>query len=392
MQFQRRFYPDIAGIILVLAALTFIVLGTLVWNNTAARARGSIYNQGEQGVSQFAGWLAEEGYTVRTLETDNAYPGGGDGVMFVLAPRSSFSSEQLFFIDLWVQNGGTLIIAQEGRQPTNLIGRYQASIGRLWLRQRQAGLHLPVLNWPPVGQAEIRTSHYVRHQCGQAAIHMGSCERPYLVAFGRGNGRVFILSTVYPFTNAGIQDYGNAQLVENLALATVVNGRRVVFDELHQQIPLTWLFTTPAGWAFWLSLLALLLFFLWHQTYLPLNPARANGRERLPGAAPPLPPLATAQQQFARPEAIKTHYWQRLKRTLAQRHGLDPARPDPDFVEALNPYLKPADMGTVVYLYTHKEQFPPMTEAELKQWASLAIDLCQSHILTREIYEHQSSF
>ncbi len=394
MQIRQRFYVDLVGIIIVLVILTLVIMGTLVWFNTPEQARGSIYNTGPNGVSRFADWLRDEGYTIRVLATETERPGSGDGILFILAPRSGFTNRQLFSLDNWVQSGGTLVIAQENGQPANLPGRFSAGIGRLWLPVRSADLALPLLNWPPVGEAAINTTHYVKSACGEAAIHMGDCQRPLLAAFGRGQGRVFIMATAYPFTNQGIEDFGNAQLIENLTLATAVSGQRIVFDEFHHAIPLSWLWTTPTGWAMWLGAVALIGFFIWHNTFIPTGRAAtptSQKRRLVAETTAPAITLAQAPRQFATNESIKIHYWQRLKRTLARRHGVDPAQADRDFIESLKPHMDEADLGTIVYLAAHKNPFPPMTASELKQWVAIAINLSDSHILTREIYEYQKT-
>jgi hypothetical protein len=393
MRLQKRYTADIVGIVLVLAILVLVIAGTLALFTTPERARGSIQNEGAQGVSRFAAWLAAQGYAIRALNTPESIPLGGDSVLFILAPRSSFERMPLLWLDAWVQSGGTLIIAQEGKQPAELLRPFGATIGRLWWPARRSSLQLPTLNWPPVGQAAIGATHYVKLPCGRAAVHLGSCERPLMVAFGRGRGQVFVLSSATPFTNEGLEDVGNAQLVENLVLATAAPGQTILFDEVHHRVPLTWLFTTPTGWALWLSVLALLAFFMWHNSYLPASHALAGwqkGRGEVETAVA-INKLAKAGQQFGRYGAITNHYWQRLKRSLARRYGLDSALPDQPFIESLKPHISEAEISTIVYLASQKERAAMMTAAELRQWVSAVTHLTERQLLTREVYEYQKT-
>jgi len=377
MEFRKRFLGDILGIIFILVLIALFVVGTLVVFNVPERMRGSLYNEGPAGVSLFAGWLDESGFVVGTLETESDYMSSRDAMLFVLAPRNSFSSQELWRLDSWVQRGGTLVIAQDSRQPAGLLGRFGLGIGRLWLPIEESRLTLPALNWPPVGQANVEASHYVSKACGRLAVHMGSCQRPLLVSFGRGLGRVIVMSSVHPFTNEGIENAGNAQLVENIVLAVSSPGQRIVFDEIHHQISFTWMFTTPTGIAFWLSLFALLGFFFWQNSFVPTGRTKGyKPRAVSTGTAvDTLNNLEEANRQFARPKRIKQHYWQRLKRVLARRYGVDPVPVDADFIESLKPLLPEEDLGIVVYLASNKEKFPPMTDYELRQWVSVIIDL-----------------
>jgi hypothetical protein len=388
MEIRKRFLGDIVANILILVLIALFVIGTLLIFKVPTRTRGSVYNEGATGVSLFAGWLNGRGYQVGTLDSENERVASGDAVLFILAPRSGFARNDLWWLDGWVQRGGTLVIAQESRQPSDLTGQFGVGIGRLLRPVSESSLRLPTLNWPFVGQAKIEARHYVSNACGEFPVHMGSCPRPLLVGIGRGLGRVFVLSSAHPFTNEGIEDAGNAQLVENIVLAVSTPGQRVVFDEIHHQISLTWLFTTATGIAFWLALMALIAFLIWQNSYAPTTRVKRQKKLALPVAATSNN-LQGAQRQFARPEAIKQHYWQRLKRVLSRRYGVDPLQIDADFIESLKPIMAEEDLGTIVYLLSNKEKFPPMTDYELRQWVSVIVDLSDSHVLTREIYEYQ---
>ncbi|MCP4362052.1 MAG: DUF4350 domain-containing protein [Chloroflexi bacterium] len=395
MQLRQRFLIDFIGIGLVLAGIATAVTITLIQFNNPKYARGSVQNDGPEGTSLLAEWLAEEGFVVNTLDTNAARPSYQDKLILALAPRSPFTFRQLWQLDGWVRSGGTLIVAQEGRQPTGLSRHFGLNIGRLWLPVKQSDLILPALNWPPVSTAVIRARRYLkpRLNCGQAAIHMGDCRRPLFISFGWDDGQVYYLSTAHPFTNEGLADVGNAQLVENLILAGAARGQQISFDEIHQQANIPWLFVTSAGWGILLAIPLVVGFALWHS--LPSVPKQTqptgNKRSLKDGTAVPKNVLAGAQRQFQKSDDIKEHYWLRLKRTLARRAGVDPTLPDEAFIPALKPHLSDAEMGTVMYLAANKDPFPPMSQSELRQWVSTAVTLSDKHNLTREIYEHKKT-
>lgn len=394
MTFHRRFLSDLAGVTFILVLLPLLVMGAMTWLNTPQRARGSVLNQEDDGSSIFASWLQAQGFSVQMRQSaDDRKLTNQDSVLFILAPRSNFSFSELYALDVWVRNGGTLIIGQENDRPRQLLRYYDMSLGRLWWPVARSSLVVPTFNWPTVGQATVNTNRYVKADCGQVAVHMGDCERPYLVAMGRGQGQVLVLSSVTPFTNEGLRLPGNAQLVENLTLATAVPGATILFDEAHRQLSFTWLFTTPTGWALWLSLLGVGLFIAWQSAGQPTQPrrARTSHGEKEMDTAVAINQLAAAERQFRRHDVIVNHYWQRLQRTLSRRHGVDPALPDAQFVEALKPHLGERELGTVIYLVSAKGRVDSLTEQELRQWVSVATDLSDRQPLTREIYEYQKT-
>lgn len=394
MLLQKRFLSDLIGVVLILALLPLLVIGVAGWRHAPQQARGSALNQGGDGVSVFANWLQTQGFQVVMQQTgDSLRPAGQDRLMFIIAPRSRFRYGELYNLDVWVRNGGTLIIAQENGQSRELLRYYDLGLGRLWWPVAQSGLALPVFNWPPVGQAAVNARRFIEADCGQVAVHMGDCERPYLVAMGRGQGQIIVLSAVTPFTNAGLRQPGNARLVENIVLATAVPGATILFDEAHRQTSLAWLFTTPTGWALWLTVLGIALFIAWNSASSPAGRVRTkSGRgEQEIDTAVALNQLAAAERQFRRHDVIMAHYWRRLQQTLARRHGVDPTLPDARFVAALKPHLTEAELGVVSYLVTYKERADALTENELRQWVSVAAELTDQQPLTREVYEYQKA-
>ncbi|MCL4263313.1 MAG: DUF4350 domain-containing protein [Anaerolineae bacterium] len=394
MLLQKRFLSDMAGIILILVLLPVLVIGAVGWLNAPQRARGSALNLGDEGVSVFADWLRAQGFQVEMRQAGDALrPSNQERLLFVIAPRSGFRYGELYDLDVWVRNGGTLIIVQEDERPRELLRYYGLGLGRLWWPVAQSSLALPVFNWPPVGQAAVDAHRYVQVDCGRAAVHMGDCARPYLVALGRGQGQIVVLSSVTPFTNEGLRRPGNAQLVENIALATAVPGATILFDEAHRQLSPSWLFTTPTGWALWLSLLGIGLFIAWNNAGSPAGQTKTktSQSEKEADTAVAINQLAAAERQFRRHDVIMAHYWRRLQQTLARRHGVDPTLPDAQFVAALKPHLNETELGTVAYLATYRERADVLSENELRQWVSVAAELTDQQPLTREIYEYQKA-
>jgi hypothetical protein len=394
MQLSRRFTPDFIGIFLALAALAGIIITALAFINNAEQMAGSIYNQDEDGTSLFAGWLIEQEYQVGTLNSA-AYPLSNQQLLFILSPKGGFSRSQLTQIKSWLSSGGTLIVAQERRQPVDLPQRFGLYVGRMWPGVDQASLQLPALNWPLVGEANVQATHRLRFTCGQVAIHIGNCNRPIMASFGEGLGQVFYFSTAYPFTNAGLTDRGNAQLLQNLVLATAAPGSTILFDEWHQRLHTTWIIGTAAGWGLIFALLVLTAFFLWHNVLTDKPAATEKGisdfTAKQPGDAYEyITAMAIAQQELEGPRSITAHYWQRLKRQYGRRYGLDPALPDDSFMAMLKDILSDEEISTIIHLSIAKNYPKQMAnELELRHWVSTIITLLgNNQELRREIYEY----
>jgi hypothetical protein len=218
----------------------------------------------------------------------------------------------------------------------------------------RAALRLPTLDWPPVGEVRVRASHKLRLRREVAVVHIGDRDTPLLVAFGQGEGKVFVVSTIYPFTNDGLWDANNAQLVQNLVSTGASRGGRIVFDQAHRKerpaiISLAWLVSTAEGWG--LIYAAVVLF-----AYLILR------FRRFGAPTPPtdwLIPRATDEYitaivgthgQSGMEKTARHHYWERLKRDLARQYRLDPALYDDDFLTELARYKDEMDLETLVYL------------------------------------------
>jgi hypothetical protein len=278
-----------------------------------------------------------------------------DDVLFVLATNDAFTASELENLDRWVESGGTLIVAQDKAQPGRLLNHYRTPLAQMRSSVERAPLSLPTLDWPPVGEVRVRASYKLRLQREIAAVHIGDLNTPLLVAFGQGKGKVFVMSTVYPFTNDGLRDANNAQLVHNLVRTGTLQGGSIAFDQAHRKelptvISLAWLVSTAEGWG---MIYAAVVFF----AYLMLRFRRFG--------APSVPPtdwftpratdeyiaaIVGTPGQTGMEKTARRHYWDRLKRDLARQYRLDPALHDDDFLNELARYKDELDLEALVYL------------------------------------------
>lgn len=340
-----------ALVVALLLALCLVVILGVVRQETRSHERGSTYAGHSEGTQALVQWLSQLGYTVRTLDEAPWTLPPDAHALLIIAPSGSFSQTELRRLGAWTQDGGTVIIAQDRDRSTQLLAHLGLGLARLTRPVERAALRLPALNWPSVGEALVRASRGLRLGRDDAAVHMGDCNTPLLVSWGQGAGQVFVISTAYPFTNAGLADEGNAQLVYNLVRAGAPPGGTVVFDEAHHLRPpavlsLAWLVSRPEGWGliYGGGLLFLYLLLSGRHFGAPL-PVSARAAPRT--SAEFVSAIASLQQRTGRSGATLRHYKAQLKRALAKPHRLDPTLPDEAFVAALGRCRDDVDLGAL---------------------------------------------
>lgn len=371
---SRRFTLDlIAFAVALLVLIGAIALSLLLQVDPLKRAEGSTLNNGRSGTQRLYNKLNNLGYIARPTITNELQPTAQDHILFILAPDLSFSQWEQQTLDQWIINGGTLILAQDNSRPSELLRMFNMSSRRQWPTIRQANLALPTLNWPFVGTVDLRASRKVVMDCGQVAIHIGDCDAPILVSFGRGMGHVYVMSSLYPFTNDGIENGRNAQFILNLVASSATSGNRILFDEVHHQGVSFWLVQTPAGWATILLFLLLLAYGLQsNQRFGKPRPTLIQDEPERRETAAFINHMAAAQKELDQNLRVRDHYWQRLKRKLARRYSTDPRLPDELFFAELSPYLDEQIMGQLIYLMVQLDR-QEIKELELQQWTNLVI-------------------
>ena len=371
---SRRFWGDSIAIVVVLVGLTAVILFSLSqWTEPTTRFRGSVRNQGPEGSQWLASWLSQLGYDVqvpnRMLDLATT-----DQILFVLAPEESFESLELVSLQGWVRNGGTLVIAQDSNQADELLQQFGVRLGLLWPGQREADLRLPTLNWPWVGSMEVIARRQIRVNCGTVAVHLGDCDVPLLISFGQGRGQVYVMSTLHPFTNAGLQHGANAQFVQNLVRANALPGARILFDEAHRDTRSSWLFQTREGWGFLLTLLLIGAYFLMQrQRFGGSRPTTQQYEPELRKTAEFIASVANVDPTHQH-TSIRKHYWQRLKRQMGRRYGIDPALPDQQFLAEMKAYVDDYELSRIITLLIGLQE-PVVTDFALQEWVRTVLEL-----------------
>ncbi len=382
MKNSNRFTPDLIGIgIIIFVVVTSFML---IWTSQddLTHKRGSAFNEGGDGTALFFHWLSQQNADVRTVNSLYGLTNSSAETVFILNAQGDYTRDELAVLDSWIRGGGTAVIALESDLTKDLTRYYNLSIGRTWLTINNAELQLPLLNWPTVGQTRLKANHKINLFCGRAAIHIGTCRRPILISFGHGSGQIYVISTVEPFTNRGITNSGNAQLVENLVNNSVANNGAIIFDEGHRQEGFFWFLASPVGWALIAMILLMIALLLWQS--FNTTPAK-------PGVVMPEPVsevqeslqylnhVASAEKNIRGAKAVKQHYWQRLKRILGQKYGLDPTMPDDQFIAAINPHLPDEDIALLISLRIRKDRDQMVDSIALRTWTESVIQLTEKY-------------
>jgi hypothetical protein len=71
---------------------------------------------------------------------------------------------------------------------------------------------------------------------------------------------------------------------------------------------------------------------------------------------------------------LRQHYWQRLKRQLGQRYGLDSALPDDYFLAEMKTHVDDYELSRFIALLISLNE-PVVTDFELQQWVQMAVEL-----------------
>lgn len=336
---------------------------------------GDINNEGEQGTQVLFNWLAQSGYNIQVAESEIVLD--NTAVLFIVAPTSQLDFLEVERLNQWVFNGGTLILVQEMGQAHRLLDRFNIRSRRLWLTQRSAPFNVPTLNWPFVGEPELRAQSAYQVPCGEVAVHLGDCDQAHLAVFSWNAGQVVLLSSLYPLTNGGVENPANARLIQNLLQLVTSPGDTILVDQSHQGNGLLSWWRSRSGLALLLTALLLIAYFLWQNQ--PFNTPSGRSAvvkdepEALQTTSAFINHLARAQKELDPERNIREHFWKQLKRKYSNRHGFDPQLNDETFFNRLRKVEDEETIGRLIYIMTSMAK-PQIVDLELMHWMSVALD------------------
>ncbi|MBI5302179.1 MAG: DUF4350 domain-containing protein [Chloroflexi bacterium] len=339
------------------------------------------YSADDNGALALHSWLNEVGYHTERIENTSSFDIGDDTrVLFILDPSETITAREVTAIMRWVERGNTLVIADNWSfNSDNLLRVLRVEINYVDRFVTRATVVQPVRGLGAT-QVVVNASHEIKSSRDDAIVFLRADNLPALVTFPQGKGKVWVSSTPYLFSNAGLQDEENAALV--LALVSDASRNSIVaFDEFHHGYRTVsadpgsaslnaLIFQTPWGWALIFALVVIVAYlFVGGQRFgraMPLPQAieRRNPAEYVSA-------VARLLRRGGKRAMILNHYRRQIKRVLGRPYHLNPDLSDDEFVAELARYR---EVDRAALLATLRELSPQrVNEKSLVKLAAQAI-------------------
>lgn len=361
--------------------LLLLVLGTIAAVQQLQQqdegAPLSMFSSAPNGARALRLWLESLDYQVsNAVASDFHIPVEAD-VALMLEPLTAVTEAEWQAIDAWVDAGGTLVLAGSQFSSLPALRHFEFNVAPVFSSEPARAAQSPLLDNPPLPETlAVAGNLYLQSRRTDFTVHLAVEEGPLLVSFARGQGLVILTTAVFPFSNAGLKEAGNAEPVLNLVTAAS-EPQLIWFDEWHhgmreQQRNLTgpgaWISRTPVGRALLYSaaviFIALLLGGRGFGRPVPL--ARDSSRR---GPMAYITAVANLNRRAGHRQAVLQQFHQRLKRDLGVRYRLSPDLADDDFVRQLAQYNPNLDADALRQLLARLRQ-AKVTENELVQLAA----------------------
>ena len=319
--------------------------------------QGSSVSPAPNGTLALYRWLEDTGYPVHRVTGTDSWAAAlrTTDLFFILNPQSTFTADQLATLDRWMDAGGVLVVALEGTNAAlnPITGHLGVSLSPLLPAVTGSfAPREPVWTQPPVRQVAVQSGWQLELQDAAAVPLVSAGASPLLVTQARGQGRLVLLSTTYPFSNAGLPAADNRWLAWNLVIAAP--GRRIAFDELHHGYGgddlRTVLTSRPWGWALIYAALVAVLGLLLAGRRLgpPVTVPEVGGRR---GAGDYVTALAGLFHRAGRTDWVADHYRATFRRALTAPYGLAADLPAADLAAAFAlAHHRPVDVATLTGL------------------------------------------
>ena len=378
---SRLFSKDswlVVGLLLTLVFIT-IAAGLRQSDNRRLPALSATSNEPNGGRALFL-WLDQLGYQPQAERSSEFSLPSNTSLALILEPITTIENNEWEIIDQWVEGGGVLVLAGQGWWATRAFGHYEFEIRSLTIQSGDLALQNPlftspsILDWLP-----NRSAVHMESQRQDFVTHLAVQGYPILVSFQQGAGRVILSTSTSPFTNAGLKESGNPELVLNL-VATASRRGRAWFDEWHLGIrseafevsgPTQWLRYTPAGRSL-LYLAGIVFLALLLQGRAFGRPIPLNGESTRRAPLEYITALANLSRRAGHRSAVLQQYRHQIKRQLGRRYRINPTLSDEEFTHTLAQVSPEIDAPALLKLLLrlHQKQVSEHAMLQLAREAS----------------------
>lgn len=330
------------------------------------------YSSAPDGVRALNLWLQELSYDVKNITYENFRLPSDVGLIFILEPISSLEEGHLELLDEWVEDGGTLVLAGERTNALLAARHYEFELAFLSraqeeMTQQSALFQSPALDGTVYGPATA----YWRTERTDFVVHAAVGARPIVVSFELGDGRVFLSASPYPFSNYGLKQAGNPEMVLNM-VSVADQELDIWFDEWHHGIRAdSRTITGPWEWLRYSSIGQGILFAIGVIFVAVVVNGRHFGRPKpllheITRRTPLeyITAIANLNRRARHRENTMAQYRQWLKRDLGRRYRLDPTLPDDSYVRQMGEYRPDLDQEALLNLLRRLSKQKP-TEEEM---------------------------
>lgn len=385
---MKRLTRDQLLALALFAALLLTTLAAALQQNRdialPALASNSTAPQGSQALRE---WLAALGYVVHSEPSAIFEIPEGTTLALLLEPAEYVEDGEWRTLDEWVKGGGTLILAGSYWYAQSTAAHYELDFWYQGEITATAGAATPLLASPPPASFENLSARHVLQLNREDALPLILWNnQPVFATFALEEGRVIVGVTAHPFSNAGLKESGNPEVVLSLLAAAGAPGT-VWFDEWHHgqrsdQVeiigPMRWLRYTPGGRSLLFAAAAVFVALLLQGRVFgrPVPPARPTIRR---SPLEHVTALANLSRRAGHRSDALRHYHLGIKRSLGRRYRLDPTLPDEAFVTQLARYNPNTDSEALSSLLARLRK-KNVSETELVRLAEEASGLMKENL------------
>ncbi len=346
MNLQRRelIMVGLIGLVLLVVVALSAVFGAQSSQDRLPTL--STLSTASDGGRAFYLWLKESNYPVSVQSLNVFTLSAKTKTVLMFEPVYSVEEDEWKVLDAWVEKGGTLMVVGDSIYTGWVFNHFDCRISFFEFAENAPNspstYKNPVLPWitPPfTEEVDLQPVAYFSAHPDDGVVHWSVSNRPTLISFDRGKGRVVLSTLAYPLTNAGLRTTANAQFGLNMVALSRGSGE-IWFDEWHHGERLldgaapglnAWLFQMPTGRALVFVFVVLMLTF-WLRGWnfgRPLKPLRQMSR-RAPLEY--ITAMSNLTRRAGHRDAEARYYRFCLKRALGRRYRLDPGLPDDEYV------------------------------------------------------------